>query len=70
MKNEEFGLRFVMAEVQLAHPPELLKSLIDVPHSETLPGVVSHSPFPLPLHLHLRGNVLIVLIVLTADKWK
>lgn len=62
VKDEKFGLRFVVAEVQLAHPPKLLKCLVDVPYPKALTGIVSHSSFPLALHLHLGGKVLIVFL--------
>lgn len=66
VQDEQFGLRLVVAEVQLAHPPELLEGLVDVPDPQALPGVVGHSPLPLALHLHLGGNVLVVLVVRAA----
>lgn len=70
MQDEKFGLRFVVAEMQLAHPPELLERLVDVPYSQALAGVVGHSPFSLTLHFHLGREVLIVFIVQTGRRWR
>lgn len=67
MQDEKFGLRFVMAEVQLAHSPELLERLVDVPYSETLAGVVGHSALAFTLQLDL-GREVLVIFLLTGDR--
>lgn len=68
MQDEKFGLRFVVAEVQLAHSPKLLERLVDVPYSETLAGVVGHSALALPLQLDLGGDVLVIFLWTAYEK--
>lgn len=68
MQDEKFGLRFVVAEVQLAHSPELLERLVDVPYSEALAGVVGHSALALALQLDLGGEVLVIFLWTAYEK--
>jgi hypothetical protein len=68
MQDEQLGLRFVVAEVQLAHAAQLLESLVDVSHSQPLAGVVGHSPLFLTLYLYLRRKVLVILILWTRRR--
>lgn len=67
MQDQQLSLRFVALQVHLAHPPQLLERLVDVPHAQTLAGVVRHPPFSLPFHLLLWRQVLIVVVAMVTD---
>ena len=63
MQYEQFGLGFLIAQVELTHAAQLFKRLVDVPHTQTLADVVCHPPHFLPLCLHLHRKILIILIL-------
>ena len=60
VQDEQLGLRLLTLQVQLAHVAQLLEGLVDVPHAQTLPGVVGHAPLALAFCLLLRAQVLIL----------
>lgn len=66
VQDQQFGLGLLAAQVQLAHAPQLLKSLIDVAHAETLPRVIGHAALLLPLGLLLWGQKVVVLLLAWA----
>ncbi len=67
VKDEQFGLRFLIVHVQLAHAAQLFEGLVDVANTQTLTGVIGHAPLFLPLRLHLNRQVLVILfLVLTS----
>lgn len=57
-----------MAEVQLAHSPELLKRLVDVPYSETFAGIVGHPALAFALQLDLWREVLVIFLWTAYEK--
>lgn len=69
VQNEQFGLGFLISQVELTHAAQLLKALVDVPHAQPLAGIIRHPPLFLPLHLHLRRQILFVLVlIITTDE--
>ena len=65
VQDEQFGLGLLTVEVQLAHAPQLLKSLIDVSDPQPLPRVIGHPALLLPLSLLFWGEK-VVLVLLRA----
>lgn len=63
LQDEQLGLRLVRLEVQLAHAPQLLKSLIDVSDPQPLPCVIGHPALLLPLSLLLWGEKVVLVLV-------
>lgn len=59
MEDQQFGLRLLALQVQLAHATQLLEGLVDVSHPQALPGVVGHPSLTLTLGFLLRIQVLI-----------
>ena len=57
----QFGLRFLIAQMELTHAAQLLKSLVDVPHTEPFAGVVCQPPHFLPPSLHLHWQIFIAM---------
>lgn len=66
MQDQQFGLRFLIVQMELAHATELLEGLIDVAHTQALARVIGHTPLFLPLHLHLRWQVFVVVVVVNV----
>lgn len=54
LQYDQFGLWFFIAQMELTHVAQFLKSPVDVPHTEPLTGVVRHPPRFLPLSLDLH----------------
>jgi hypothetical protein len=63
VQDEQFGLRLLAAEVQLAHAAELLKGLIDVADPQALSGIIGHPALLLPLRLLLWGEKVVLVLV-------
>lgn len=63
VQDEQFGLRLLAAEVQLAHAAELLKGLIDVSDAQALSGIIGHPALLLPLSLLLWGEKVVLILV-------
>ncbi len=63
LQHEQFGLRFLTAQMELTHAAQLLKSLVDVPHTESLAGVVCQPPHFLPLSFNLHWHIFIIIII-------
>ena len=63
VQDEQFGLGLLTVEVQLAHAPQLLKSLIDVSDPQPLPSVIGHPALLLPLSLLLWGEKVVLVLV-------
>lgn len=59
MKDEQFSLRLLAFQVQLAHATQLLEGLVDVSHPQAFAGVVSHPSFTLAFCLLLRIQLLV-----------
>lgn len=64
VQNEQFGLGFLISQVELTHAPQLLKGFVDVPHAQTLTGIICHPPLFLPLFLQLRRQILVILVLI------
>lgn len=60
MEDEKFCLRLLALQVQLAHATQLLEGLVDVSHSQALPGVVGHPSLPFTLGFLLWIEILIL----------
>lgn len=60
VQHQQFGLWLLTLQVQLTHVTQLLERLVDVPHTQTLAGVVGHPPLALTFGLLLRAQVLIL----------
>lgn len=70
LQYDQFGLGFLIAEVELTHAAQLLKSLIDVPNTQPLAGVVCQPPCFLPLSLYLIWQIFFVFhIIQTIDEF-
>lgn len=68
VQDEQFGLRLLAAEVQLAHAAQLLKGLIDVTDAQALAGVIGHPALLLPLGLLLWGEKLVLVLVWATEE--
>lgn len=68
LQYAQFGLLFLIAQMELTHAAELLKRLVDVPHAEALAGVVGHPPHFLPLSFDLHWQIFIVIIVIQTGE--
>lgn len=68
LQYDQFGLGFLIAHMELTHAAQLLKSLIDVPHTKPLTGVVCQPPHFLPLNLNPHWHICIVFIVQTGGR--
>ena len=64
LQYAQFGLRFFIAQMDLTHTAQLLKSLVDVPHTEPFAGVVCQPPHFLPPSLNLHWQILIIIIII------
>lgn len=60
VQDEQFGLRLLAFQMQLAHAAQLLKRLVDVSHSQPLSCVIGHPPLTLTFCLLLRVEVLVL----------
>lgn len=68
LQNDQFGLRFLIAQMELTHAAKLLKSLVDVPHTQPLAGVVCHPPHFLSLSLYFHWQIFVILIIHTSEE--
>lgn len=59
LQDEQFGLRLVRLQVQLAHASQLPEGLVNVPHAHPLPRVIGHAPLPVPQVFLLQGQHLL-----------
>lgn len=59
VQHQQLGLRLLALQMQLTHVTQLLEGLVDVPHAQTLAGIVGHPPLALAFGLLLRAQVLI-----------
>ncbi len=68
VQHQQFGLWLLTLQVQLTHVTKLLKRLVDVPHTQTLTGIVGHPPLALTFGLLLRAQVLILMDTTTSTR--
>lgn len=68
LQYDQFGLRFLIAQMELTHASQLLKSLVDVPDTQPLAGVVCQPPHFLPLSLNLHWHIFIILVIQTSKE--
>lgn len=70
LQYDQFSLRFLIAQMELTHVAQLLKSLVDIPHAQPFACVVCQPPHFLSpsLNLHWQIIIIVILIIKTSEE--